>query len=299
MSKKLSRRDFARTSVAAGAAAVAVPGALLGTRHGARGHVRRSRRARSRKRVRAAMPPDLDYGGLNLDGRDVTMLADTLTPAGQAKPNYPNGWVEGTTIPQEYYVDEKHYPNDEQFLKDHFWFMIDHHSRIPKPGDYFTYQYGRGDSIIVVRDKDNEVKAFHNVCRHRGSRLCVEQRAAADGGEGERQAAPCEFLGGATGTERQHSGVPLSVSRVDLRHERGADLPAAGRAGGLRSVAVRAAPRDPEGAGRVHLRHLRGRPAGFQHVGRESARGARGIQDGGPEDRGAPRRSRTNATGSW
>ena len=50
--------------------------------------------------------------------------------------------------------------------------MVDHHSRIPKPGDYFIYEYGRGESVIVLRDQAGEVKAFHNVCRHRGSRLC-------------------------------------------------------------------------------------------------------------------------------
>ena len=172
MSKKLSRRDFARTSVAvAGAAAVTVPTALLGkefapeTPSAAAG-------AAVAKRVRAVMPPPVGYGGLTVDGRDMT-LADTLTPATQAAPSYPNGWREGTTIPGEYYVDEKHYPHDEQYIKDHFWLMVDHVARIPKPGDYFLFQYGRGDSVIIVRDQDNQVKGFHNVCRHRGSRLCI------------------------------------------------------------------------------------------------------------------------------
>jgi phenylpropionate dioxygenase-like ring-hydroxylating dioxygenase large terminal subunit len=190
MSKRVSRRDFARASVAVAGVAVTAPAALLGKElapetTAAAAAVPETATAAAgaavARRIRASMPPDLDYGGLNLNGREITMLADTMTPAGQAKPHYPNGWVEGTTIPQEYYIDEKHYPNDEQFMKDHFWFMIDHHSRIPKPGDYFTYQFGRGDSIIVVRDKDNEVKAFHNVCRHRGSRMCVSNELLPTG----------------------------------------------------------------------------------------------------------------------
>jgi Rieske 2Fe-2S family protein len=105
------------------------------------------------------------------DGRDA-WLQNVITPAGQAQPNYPGGWKEGTTIPIEYYIDEKHYLNDERFLAENFWFMIDHHSRIPKPGDYFVYEYGRGESVIVLRNQAGEVKAFHNICRHRGSRLC-------------------------------------------------------------------------------------------------------------------------------
>ena len=65
-----------------------------------------------------------------------------------------------------------HYQRDEAYLADNFWFMVDHESRIPKAGDYFTFEFGRGENIIIVRDKKGKVNAFHNVCRHRGSRLC-------------------------------------------------------------------------------------------------------------------------------
>jgi len=50
--------------------------------------------------------------------------------------------------------------------------MVDHESRIPKAGDYFTFKYGRGENIIILRDKNNKVNAFHNVCSHRATRLC-------------------------------------------------------------------------------------------------------------------------------
>jgi Rieske 2Fe-2S family protein len=96
-----------------------------------------------------------------------------LTPAGQPVPNYPGGWKEGTTIPGEYYVDERHYLNDERFLKEHFWWMVGHEAQIPKPGDYFLYQFGIGDSVIIARDQTGKVNAFHNMCRHRGSRVCL------------------------------------------------------------------------------------------------------------------------------
>jgi len=182
MGKKLSRRDFARTSVAAGAAAIGA-GALLGksvaeaapsvveTASVAATTSAAAAGAAVAKKVKSSMPENLGYGGVRVDGRPL-MLADTLSPAGEA-PKYPNNWQEGTTIPAEYYVDPKHYVNDEQYMKDHFWWMIDHHSRIPKPGDYFVWNYGIGDSIIVVRDKDMQVKGFHNMCRHRGSRLAI------------------------------------------------------------------------------------------------------------------------------
>jgi Rieske 2Fe-2S family protein len=181
MGKKVSRRDFARASVAAGAAgaaAAALPGILLGKEIEAPTAVGVAKAAGAivAKRRRVSMPPEIGYGGVNDygDGRDL-LLSHALTPAGQTPPNYPGGWREGTTIPTEYYVDEKHYENDERFLAEHFWFMFDHHSRIPNPGDYFVAEWGRGDSVIVLRDKAGEVKAYHNMCRHRGSRLCQHE----------------------------------------------------------------------------------------------------------------------------
>ena len=170
MSKKVSRRDFARTSVVAGAAAVALPSSVIA--EAAAPPSRAAAEGARLARRRISMLPEVSYGGFSFDGRDV-LLQDTLTPAGQTPPSYPDGWKEGTTIPAAYYVEEEHYRNDEAFLKEHFWFMVDHEHRIPKPGDYFVFEFGRGDSVIITRDTAGAVRAFHNVCRHRGSRLCM------------------------------------------------------------------------------------------------------------------------------
>jgi Rieske 2Fe-2S family protein len=174
MSKKLSRRDFARTSVAAGAAAAAaaLPKALVGSAAAEKVVTQTGAAARGAavaRRRRVAPPPQLAYGGLGADDRGV--MLDTTAYANQSA-TYPGGWRESTTIPAEYYVEEKHYINDERFVADHFWLMVDHENRIPKPGDYFVFEFGRGDSVIVVRDQAGAVQAYHNVCRHRGSRLC-------------------------------------------------------------------------------------------------------------------------------
>jgi phenylpropionate dioxygenase-like ring-hydroxylating dioxygenase large terminal subunit len=176
MGKKLSRREFARTSVAAGAAAVALPTTLFGTTAtpeisaAAAAGAAAASTAATAPFKRVTMPLEVEYGGRMSWGRDLR-LEETLTPAGAPTPNYPNGWKEGTTIPAEYYVDEQQYLNDERYLQENFWFMVDHHSRIRKPGDYFVFEFGRGSSVIVLRDQAGEVKAYHNVCRHRGSRL--------------------------------------------------------------------------------------------------------------------------------
>ena len=184
MSKKVSRRDFARTSMAASAAA-ALPNALLGkpVDAGPPTSSAAAHGAAAAKRLRAALPaPAYTYGGDPVSAaRDSIALSYApvgQTTAGQTptEPEMIAGWRVGTTLPAHYYTDEKRYRDDEQFIREHVWLMADHVSRIPKPGDYFVFEFGRGESAIILRDQAGEIKGFHNVCRHRASRLCRHQR---------------------------------------------------------------------------------------------------------------------------
>ena len=179
MKKKLSRRDFARTSVAAGAAAVALPSALFG-KTGKTASAKASTVARTSARVGARRvvppPPNIAYGGDPSSAtavfRDSIAHADAAAAAAQETPVTVGDWTEGYTIPSEYYIGEPHYLSDERFIGEHLWFLADHVSRIPNPGDFFVFEYGRGDSVIILRDQAGAVKGYQNVCRHRGSRLC-------------------------------------------------------------------------------------------------------------------------------
>jgi phenylpropionate dioxygenase-like ring-hydroxylating dioxygenase large terminal subunit len=56
----------------------------------------------------------------------------------------------------------------EFFLKS--WQMVGHVCDLQKPGDFITFGMWR-DSVIVMRGKDQVLRAFLNVCRHRASRL--------------------------------------------------------------------------------------------------------------------------------
>lgn len=53
--------------------------------------------------------------------------------------------------------------------------IVGHSSLLPNPGDFFTDDT-LGPSILVVRQRDGGLKAFLNVCRHRGSHLCLEKQ---------------------------------------------------------------------------------------------------------------------------
>ena len=50
------------------------------------------------------------------------------------------------------------------------WQLAGHVNRVSEPGDYITVQVGT-QPVLVMRDKEGELRAFRNVCRHRGSRL--------------------------------------------------------------------------------------------------------------------------------
>lgn len=53
------------------------------------------------------------------------------------------------------------------------WICAGHAGALPDPGDFFTRQVGDA-AFLVVRGDDGTVRAFHNVCRHRGARLLEE-----------------------------------------------------------------------------------------------------------------------------
>jgi len=81
--------------------------------------------------------------------------------------------VEGTSLEQAFYTDAEIYEREisEIYLKS--WLYAGHSSEIPNVGDWFLVEFGQ-ESVIIVRSKEGEISAVLNVCRHRGSRICLE-----------------------------------------------------------------------------------------------------------------------------
>ena len=85
-----------------------------------------------------------------------------------------NHHQEDWSLDQRFYKDESIFELEKNHIFYDSWIFIGHESQIPNKGDYFVYKL-LDEEIIVLRNKDNEVKAFFNVCRHRGSRICLEE----------------------------------------------------------------------------------------------------------------------------
>ena len=87
-------------------------------------------------------------------------------------------------VSKESYVSEEWFRLEFERLWSQVWQMACWGGDIPECGDYIEYQIG-SESVIVVRQADASVRAFHNVCRHRGARL-VE-------GSGQGSGFACPF----------------------------------------------------------------------------------------------------------
>ena len=79
---------------------------------------------------------------------------------------------DGFSLPRGFYTDPEFHKVDLDtiFYKD--WVFAGHDCEIKTPGQFFTLKIGEYP-VVVVRGNDGAIRAFHNSCRHRGSRVCT------------------------------------------------------------------------------------------------------------------------------
>src|SRR5215467_5557464 len=82
------------------------------------------------------------------------------------------------TLPQDYFVSPKVFAEEQEKIFSRQWVLVGHQSQLAEPGDYFIAKVA-GESLIVAKDQRLTIRAFYNVCRHRGARLCEEQHGHA------------------------------------------------------------------------------------------------------------------------
>ena len=95
--------------------------------------------------------------------QDYTQLIKLIS---DQKENFP--------LDQQFYTDPSIYDIDLETFFYNQWIFVGHESQIKNTGDYFLFEIGN-ESIIIIRDNNSNVNCFYNVCRHRGSHICIEK----------------------------------------------------------------------------------------------------------------------------
>lgn len=78
------------------------------------------------------------------------------------------------TMPGEYYTSADILAKDTERIFARHWNCVGRASRLAAAGDYMLRTVA-GESLIILRDRSGGLRAFFNVCRHRGTRLCREE----------------------------------------------------------------------------------------------------------------------------
>ena len=86
-----------------------------------------------------------------------------------------------TTLPSSWYQDKKIFALEREHIFFQEWLCVGREEDFPSPGDHRVLDI-QGESVILLRNTEGQLKAFYNVCRHRGARLCVPQQTQINPG---------------------------------------------------------------------------------------------------------------------
>jgi choline monooxygenase len=114
------------------------------------------------------------------------------------------------TLPYSWYTDPEILRREEERIFRSAWQYAGHLGDLPEPGTFFTTRAGR-TPLVVTRARDGELRAFVNVCRHRGFPV-------ADG-RGRREALQCAYHAWTYGLDGSLRAAPRSEEEPDFPRE--------------------------------------------------------------------------------
>jgi len=79
------------------------------------------------------------------------------------------------TLPSTFYYEAGHYERELRQIWHKQWLLVGRADEVAAVGEYRVVKIG-DQSVIITRGRDNQLRAFHNTCRHRGSILCEQAR---------------------------------------------------------------------------------------------------------------------------
>jgi glycine betaine catabolism A len=113
------------------------------------------------------------------------------------------------TLPGRYYADPAVFALEQSRMFEAMWFAVARSADLASPGSFRTADVGR-ESVLVIRGRDGALRAFLNVCRHRGARLCT-------GPTGEvKRALQCPYHAWTYGLDGTLTAAPNLTSMQDV-----------------------------------------------------------------------------------
>ncbi|WP_299474818.1 SRPBCC family protein [Cypionkella sp.] len=94
----------------------------------------------------------------------------SLTPAAELHANVSVPFTQARAMPKSVYTSEAFLAQEQKHVFAQDWLCAGRAESLPNPGDYLTMQIA-GELVIVLRDRDDQIRAMSNVCRHRMSTL--------------------------------------------------------------------------------------------------------------------------------
>lgn len=100
-----------------------------------------------------------------------------------------------------YYTDPAVYAREHERIFFRTWQFVGHQSMVPAPGDYRAFEVF-GQSLLLIRDKDGDIRCFYNVCAHRAHELLT--------GEGRVRRIVCPYHAWTYTMDGKLMGAPAS-----------------------------------------------------------------------------------------
>ena len=113
------------------------------------------------------------------------------------------------TLSGEHYTDPEVFALEQERIFEAMWFCVARAAELDKPGSFRTYQVGR-ESVLISRSRDGSIRAFLNICRHRGAKLCTEESGEV------KRAFQCPYHAWTYGLDGKLVAAPNLTSMPDI-----------------------------------------------------------------------------------
>src|SRR5581483_1585289 len=117
--------------------------------------------------------------------REKLMTITARSDTSGRDPDLWNSLERGYTLPADWYTNPRVFARETSRIFRHTWQYIGLTEQVRQPGDFFTCTIGNVP-LIITRDENGQLRAFVNVCRHRGSELVLQER-------GHRNTFQCHY----------------------------------------------------------------------------------------------------------